>query len=84
MTEILHVDGFYYFECPHCKNMVQVKDNEVNCTIFRCGVFKQGGGNIPPHTKKEECDRLFDEGKIYGCSKPFKFDKRTVEIIGYL
>ena len=55
-------------ECPHCHVSVWVE--EVNCAIFRCGIVKATGEQVPPHLPKEECDRLGDT--IWGCSKPFQ------------
>ena len=58
--------------CPHCQ--VQVIILEVNCQIFRHGVYKDNGEQLSPHASKEECDRAFVEGRIYGCGKPFRID----------
>jgi len=44
---------------------------ELNCKIFRCGIYKNNFEQIDPHLNKEECDRLYNNGLIYGCSKPF-------------
>jgi len=65
-------------ECPHCGIGIQVL--ALNCRVFRCGVYKNSGKNsskffqkqIKPHLKKVECDRLVEQGLIYGCGKPFK------------
>ena len=84
------------FECPHCKIFVEVSTNEINCAIFRHGYFfeKDQNGNImltsqiPPHSSKQICDSLFNEGKIIGCGKPFKIerksDKYIVKICDYI
>ncbi len=77
----------YFFECPHCQKLVAVQKDAIKCTIFRHGSYKGGKKDkqpIPPHTKKEECDRLVEEDLIYGCGKPFKFDGAKVEICGYI
>ena len=58
-------------ECPHCKIV------EVNCAIFRCGIYKQ----IPPHLSKE-CDAIVD--KIYGCGKPFCLVNGKLEPCDYI
>lgn len=84
--EVTLDNNFYIFECPHCDRTITVKQNELNCCIFRCGVYKNNFQQIPPHSKKEECDRLKDNDLIYGCGKPFKFNKQNnlVEICDYI
>lgn len=62
-------NGFVIFCCPHCDQMIEVKN--VNCAIFRCGMFKTGN-QIPPHESKILCDRYVEEDLIYGCGKPFQ------------
>ena len=59
-----------WVECPHCNITIEII--EVNCAIFRCGIFKSNGTQVPPHSSKEECDALID--KIWGCSRPFKYE----------
>jgi len=49
---------------------------ELNCKIYRHGVYKNSLEQIDPHMKKVDCDRLARDGLIYGCGKPFKI---TVE-----
>ena len=63
--------------CPHCFEEVLVYPNEVNCSIFRHAVFISEGGAIPPHSSKEVCERLVEEGKVYGCGKPFRLFKQV-------
>lgn len=55
--------------CPHCHECIII--NELNCCIFRHGVYKSGL-QIPPHLEKEKCDELVRNGEIYGCGKPFR------------
>jgi hypothetical protein len=45
---------------------------ELNCRIFRHGVFKASGAQVNPHAPKAECDELFEKNMIYGCGKPFQ------------
>jgi len=66
--------------CPHCGISIEVV--EVNCSIFRCGVYKHNFEQIPPHLPKEECDLLID--KIYGCAKPFKYVNQRLEKCDYI
>jgi hypothetical protein len=58
-----------FVNCPHCDMLIEIV--ELNCRIFRCGIFKISGVQIPPHALKTECDRWASTGKIYGCGKPF-------------
>lgn len=60
-------------ECPHCKYPVEIL--EINCAIFRHAVLKVTGVQINPHTSKIDCDKLVEEGRIYGCGKPFRIIK---------
>ena len=60
----------FLVKCPHCSQAIEVV--EINCKIFRCGVYKGSCKQIDPHMSKIECDILVSESKIYGCSKPFK------------
>lgn len=58
--------------CPHCAAWVHLE--EINCGIFRHGVFCATMQPIPPHASKVDCDRWFEQGAIYGCGKPFQWD----------
>ena len=60
--------------CPHCNQLSIIKINELNCRIFRCGVYKYNFVQIPPHLDKLSCELLVTNKLIYGCSKPFKID----------
>lgn len=62
--------------CPHCEEYIVIQ--EINCNIFRHGVFKHTGEQIPPHSSKEECDKYASTQQIYGCGKPFTVDKETL------
>ena len=56
--------------CPHCNDFVVIK--ELNCCIFRHGIYKNSCEQINPHANKIECDYLKKNDFIYGCGKPFK------------
>ena len=62
---------FYIFECPHCHGTVIVMKNELNCRIFRHGIYKDGN-QLPPHSPKELCDKFVEDKENFGCGKPFK------------
>jgi hypothetical protein len=74
----------FYFACPHCGQMCEVPRDLIRCTIFRHAVFKQNMQFVPPHAPKAECDRWIREGLVWGCGRPFRFDGRTVSVIGYI
>ena len=46
-------DNTIYFECPHCNILIMVYTHEIGCKIFRCGIYKTTGEQIPPHTDKK-------------------------------
>jgi len=80
-------DNSFVFECPNCSQIIQVLENEVMCSIFRCGILKSNLEQINPHAPKVECDRLTEEDLIFGCGKPFKIFKgvdRYVEECDYI
>jgi len=60
----------FIIECPHCKQKCEII--ELNCCIFRCGIFKHNLEQIHPHLPKPQCDELAERGLIYGCGKPFQ------------
>ena len=68
-------------ECPHCFDQIIIYKNEINCRIFRHGIYKNTGMNINPHENKNECDRLYNNDEIYGCGKPFKLDNDDKPVI---
>jgi hypothetical protein len=68
--------------CPHCNGMILIL--ELNCCIFRHGVMKQTDTQIDPHLNKTECDRLVEQGLIYGCGKPFRIVNGIVEVCDYI
>lgn len=67
--------------CPHCNEYIEII--ELNCGIFRHGVYKFNNEQINPHMNKEDCDYLIENNLIYGCGKPFqiKINNNIVEII---
>ena len=71
----------YYLECPHCKGFIEIYEAEINCAIFRHGIYKDSGVQMNPHASKEECDSAFIKGLIIGCGKPFRFIKNNEEVL---
>lgn len=62
---------FIIVACPHCDEFVLIHKNEINCKIFRHGVYRNTLKQINPHLDKASCDILFEKEKIFGCGKPF-------------
>ena len=58
--------------CPHCKGMVQVMEDELNCRIFRHGSLRDSGAQMNPHETKDQCDSMASSHRIWGCGKPFR------------
>jgi hypothetical protein len=59
--------------CPHCLNIVIIE--QLNCCIFRHGIYKDNYNQIPPHLPKQQCDDLKNKDLIFGCGKPFQVVK---------
>jgi hypothetical protein len=77
-------DDIFYFNCPHCSLLCEVPRSEIRCTIFRHANFKDGMKFVPPHADKKTCDEWVEKDLVYGCGKPFRFDGRVLEKIGYI
>lgn len=56
--------------CPHCGGTALIE--ALNCAIFRHGIFKRTGQQIPPHASKADCDKWSERGELHGCGKPFR------------
>jgi hypothetical protein len=56
--------------CPYCNEYVWIE--QINCGIFRHGIYKQNFEQIQPHASELECKRLVSEQLIYGCGQPFR------------
>ena len=74
-TEIIIV------ECPHCRAPIVIAKNELNCRIFRHGVYKTTLQQIDPHLCKSVCDELARTEQIYGCGKPFYMDESNNAVV---
>lgn len=72
--------------CPHCNCLVEIL--ELNCRIFRHGVYKENGLQVCPHAPKELCNTLSAESRIHGCGKPFRVVEKDgvfgAEVCDYL
>lgn len=69
--------------CPYPDCNITIEVVEINCAIFRCGVYKNVtdyGKQIDPHLPKQQCEQLKKEDKIWGCGRPFKLvDGKLIE-----
>ena len=63
----------FFVICPHCQCNVEIL--QVNCAIFRHGVFKHNNQQIPPHAPKVDCENWVKKDMIHGCGKPFQVKK---------
>jgi len=57
-------------QCPHCLEYIFI--DQLNCCIFRHGIFISNGQQIPPHSSKQDCDYFVKNKMVYGCANPFK------------
>ena len=57
-------------KCPHCEEYIEIES--INCGIFGHGQYRTNGQQLPPHSPKELCDKVYQENLIYGCGKPFR------------
>ena len=65
--------------CPNCSGTIIIL--ELNCCIFRHGVFKNSLEQVNPHAPKEECDRLVEAKLIWGCGQPFKLIEQNNTLV---
>ena len=70
--------------CPYSDCNIGIEIIEVNCAIFRCGVYKHNGQQIEPHLPKEDCDQLKHDDKIWGCGRPSKLVNDVLIVCGYI
>jgi len=61
-----------FVRCPWCDLWVEIV--QINCGIFRHGIFIENGQQLDPHSPKEYCEKVFTDKLIYGCGKPFKLE----------
>ena len=75
-------------KCPHCNEFISINLLDINCAIFRHGVFKDTLESIPPHSTKEYCEQLVEREYIFGCGKPFRLiienNEYKTEICDYI
>jgi hypothetical protein len=80
MNEVIKDDGFYLFDCPHCQDKIMVDIKQLNCKIFRHGIYKKTYRQVDPHLKKEDCEYLVSNDEVYGCCKPFEIIEKNCKL----
>jgi hypothetical protein len=65
------MEDYIILKCPHCNDPLQIFKQEINCGIFRHGIYKNGT-QLDPHASKEICDKFINEKQGFGCGKPFR------------
>jgi hypothetical protein len=68
--------------CPHCGDQILIE--QLNCRIFRHGVLRETGQQIPPHSDKSVCDELVNKKLIFGCGKPFMVTNNIAVACDYI
>ena len=65
------------FTCPYeeCQGTITVAPNQINCGVFRHGVYKTSGRPVGAHLSQDKCLELVKQGKVYGCVQPFRIRK---------
>jgi hypothetical protein len=71
--EKINIEKEMIVKCPHCNENIIIE--QINCAIFRHGIYKHNLQQIDPHLNKERCDELIKNNKIFGCGKPFLIKK---------
>jgi hypothetical protein len=73
MQKVEKDNDCYIFKCPQCSEYIIVNENDLNCKIFRHGVYKDKNNleQMDPHSTKNVCNDAIENNKIYGCGKPF-------------
>jgi len=69
-------------KCPHCDDYVEIM--QLNCAIFRHGVYKKNNQQMHPHSPKYICDDAIQNNLIYGCGKPFQIINEVAVVCEYV
>ena len=72
---------YLVLKCPHCNDLVFIYLSELNCRIFRHGVFKKGFVGVYQHSTKAECEQYVKDDLIVGCGKPFLIDETLNAVV---
>ena len=78
-------EDYLIIKCPHCDLSVIIYHSDINCRIFRHGVYRVSNEPVHPHLDRESCEKLVESGQIHGCCKPFRLDENNIpEICDYI
>ena len=72
----------FIIKCPHCKKFILIE--QINCAIFRHGVYKTNNEQVNPHLNELDCDNLIKNKMVYGCCLPFKIIKENDKYIAVI
>jgi len=75
------MSNYIVVKCPHCNDDILIFLTELNCRIFRHGIYKSNFEQIDPHLDMEKCNELVSKDMIYGCGKPFEINEDNSVII---
>lgn len=73
-------EDYIVVSCPHCNDKILIYIKELNCRIFRHGIYKNNYEQIPPHLEKDKCIQLKNDDLIIGCGKPFMINEDNFAI----
>jgi hypothetical protein len=57
--------------CPTCLGDIIILEEEINCSIFRHAVYKNGC-EVNPHTPEVIMKNMIQCDMIFGCGSPFR------------
>ena len=63
------------YTCPHCS--IDIEIAQLNCGIFRCGIFQLKNGSfrqLPKHGTQDNIQKIKDNFLVYGCGNPIKYN----------
>ncbi|MGZ7067614.1 MAG: hypothetical protein ACXVHT_04890 [Methanobacterium sp.] len=89
-----------YLLCPHCDGVIHIEQincgifrhgtynlnayGDVNNPSIDKNLSPLLGLQMPPHASKELCEKVYNNGQIYGCGKPFRYDGKKIEKCDYV
>jgi hypothetical protein len=70
-----------FTHCPKCFSALELV--EINCGVFRCGIFKKSFESISPHATKGDIMEWLSQDLIYGCGTPLELIDGRLTICEY-
>jgi hypothetical protein len=71
-----------FTHCPRCFCALELV--EINCAVFRCGIFKKTFEHIPPHATKGDIMEWLSKDMIYGCGAPLQLVNERLVVCDYI